>query len=82
MPGSVLKHLKPKVSDIKLIFISSGSKKPRHGNTAAKELKEAGIDSVSYVPEKTAREFLIGATPLSACPFVILIKLYKDENYK
>jgi len=42
----------------KLIFISSGSKEnPDRVNSAAKALKDAGFNAVSYVSEGTAHEF-------------------------
>jgi len=46
-------------SNIKLIFLSCGSKeKPDGVINAAATLKEAGINAVSYVSEGTAHEFL------------------------
>ncbi|MGZ8539843.1 MAG: alpha/beta hydrolase-fold protein [Chitinophagaceae bacterium] len=46
-------------SKVKLIFLSCGSKERPDGvRNAAIALKEAGINAVSYVSEKTAHEFL------------------------
>lgn len=44
--------------DVSLIFLSSGSKeRPDAVRSAADELKDAGINAVSYVSEGTAHEF-------------------------
>lgn len=46
-------------SKVKLIFLSCGSKERPDGvKNAAIALKEAGLNAVSYVSEKTAHEFL------------------------
>lgn len=46
-------------SKVKLIFLSCGSKERPDGViNAAKALKEAGINAVSYISENTAHEFL------------------------
>src|SRR6186713_683439 len=46
-------------SNVKLIFLSCGSKERPDGvKNAAIALKEAGINAVSYVSENTAHEFL------------------------
>lgn len=46
-------------SKVKLIFLSCGSKERPDGvKNAAIALKEAGINAVSYISEKTAHEFL------------------------
>jgi hypothetical protein len=45
-------------SKVKLIFLSSGSfENPDGVTTAAAELKEAGINAVSFVSENTRHEF-------------------------
>jgi enterochelin esterase-like enzyme len=45
-------------SQVKLIFISCGSKeRPEGVESAVKALKEAGLNAVSYVSEGTAHEF-------------------------
>lgn len=45
--------------DVKLVFMSCGSKENPDGvNNAAKALKEAGYNAVSFVSEGTAHEFL------------------------
>lgn len=45
-------------ANVKLIFLSSGSKeRPDAVKSAAVALKEAGINAVSYVSEGTAHEF-------------------------
>ena len=46
-------------ADVKLIFLSCGSKeRPDAVKNAATALKEAGINAVSYISEGTAHEFL------------------------
>lgn len=46
-------------SKVKLIFLSCGSKeRPENVINAAKELKDAGFNAVSFVSEGTAHEFL------------------------
>lgn len=46
-------------SNLKLVFISAGSKEnPDRVKTAVQALKEAGFPAVSYVSENTAHEFL------------------------
>lgn len=46
-------------SNLKLVFISAGSKEnPDRVKTAVQTLKEAGFPAVSYVSENTAHEFL------------------------
>lgn len=46
-------------SKVKLVFMSCGSKeKPEEVRNAAAALKQAGINTVSYVSENTAHEFL------------------------
>jgi len=45
--------------DLKLVFLSAGSKEnPDRVKQAAKALNDAGIKAVSYVSENTAHEFL------------------------
>jgi enterochelin esterase-like enzyme len=45
--------------DVKLVFMSCGSKENPDGvNNAGKALKEAGYNAVSFVSEGTAHEFL------------------------
>jgi hypothetical protein len=62
-------------SNVKLIFLSCGSKERPDGvKNAAAALKEAGLNAVSYVSDGTAHEFLTWRRSL----YELATLLFKD----